>query len=138
MFVQLRRLALENVLGLALARLLPSICSCFEPDYVLDHSLEVLLLALSHLRAGVSTHVVHTSTVTRHYNSAVTRHYNSAVTRHLLQCDLVCVPNAVLAQEIELERVHGRGGHLNVFGSQRAAANLGKEREMGRCMRALG
>ena len=130
MFVQFRRLALENVLWLALARLLPSICGCFEPDYVLDHSLEILFLALPHLRAAVSTRVVHAS--------AVTRHYTSAVTRHLLQRDLVCVPTAVLAQEIELERVHGRGGYLNVFGSQRAAANLGREREMGRCMRALG
>ena len=122
MFVQLRRLALENVLRLALTRLLPSICGCLKPDYVLDHSLEILFLALPHLTAAVSTRVVHASTVTR----------------HLLQRDLVRVPNAVLAQEIELERVHGRGSYLNVFGSQRAAANLGREREMGRCMRALG
>ena len=130
MFVQLRRLALENVLRLALTRLLPSICGCLKPDYVLDHSLEILFLALPHLTAAVSTRVVHASTVTRHYTRTVTR--------HLLQRDLVRVPNAVLAQEIELERVHGRGSYLNVFGSQRAAANLGREREMGRCMRALG
>ncbi len=42
---------------------------------------------------------------------------------HFVQRDLIRIANAVLAQEIQLERVHGRGRDFHMLRAQRAATN---------------
>jgi hypothetical protein len=89
MIIQVGWRELEDVLHLAILRLLTGKRFSLEFDYVLDDPLEILLFTLSHLLHG----------------------------------DFIRVANAVLAQKIQFERVHGRGGHFNVLSAKRAAAH---------------